>query len=79
MLDTKSHSAELDAIILYPASLSKILSTNNNYCFIKNYRNNSSMLILLQFKTAFVSCFFSELHKCFQLALLLAILGKTGM
>jgi len=41
------------------------------------------MLILLQFKTAFVGHFISELQKCFQLTLLLthplAILGKTGM
>ena len=65
-------------VILYPASLRRIM-----ILLIKNSRiNKSSMLILLQFKKAFAGHFYSELQKCFQLALLmthsLTTLGTAG-
>ena len=44
--------------------------------------NNPSMLSLFQSKMAFIGLFFSEVQKCFQLALLLTysltILGTAG-
>ena len=63
-------------IILYPASASRIIVS------LKTPGSTTFMLILFRSKTAFVAFFFSELQKCFQLALLLTssltILGTTA-